>query len=78
MPLTPEQKQKASKWLDDHGALRACTCGATDWALGEIVVAANFAGSETKLEGKGVPMLQVACNNCARIEFYVAGYMGIV
>jgi hypothetical protein len=79
MPIDAQQQAQARAWLETKSALGKCpACGKKQaWSFLDIIEAPVVKGGITNGRHGGVPMLQVACTNCAFIQLFAAAPMGL-
>ena len=80
MPIDSEQQARATAWLETKGALGRCpACGKKKmWSFLDVIEVAPVRAGRSNGRHGGVPMLQVACTNCAYIQLFGAAPMGLV
>jgi len=80
MSLTQTQISRAQTWLKQNVPNNNCTgCGANSWLIGDVFApTVVYHGPNIDVGGDCRPMLQVICGQCARVEMFDAGRMGVV
>ncbi len=80
MPITPQQLEQMSAWMDEHfpDGLRCPLCQRDEWEAGEVIMGlwVDPAGA-AQTEGPMNPMLQVRCLFCRHVVLFDAGPMGL-
>lgn len=80
MKLTQTDKEIAAKWIREKcGQMRCVCCGHGKWELIEFsTLAIGFDVRTTRFHyHDGLPMVTVACTNCAHLVNFSPGMMGI-
>ena len=78
--LSPEQADKAIKWLDAKwaGDKRCWVCGTTKWTLEQhLVHPPIYRAGELMLGGLAYPQIAIRCSNCANTVFFNAVAMDV-
>ena len=78
MPLNAEQTQKLMDWFGSKGISPLCpACDSKIWSVGDVITAPVQTASGTRMGGPVLPMIQLACGNCASMRLFAAKPIGL-
>jgi hypothetical protein len=74
-----EQQQKLQAWMRAKfpTGLTCPACRRSNWQALPLVVVPNYTSGGFSLGGPTVPMVPLACNNCAHIMLFAAVPLGL-
>jgi len=80
MPITKQQKILVQNWLQNRAPNSSCSvCGKSKWIIGDIIApTVTFQGKDIDISGDSHPMVQIICGNCAKVELFDAGMIGLL
>ena len=79
--LTPNERQKIQKWMEEKKGLQDCpSCHQRNFTLGDHLVAPQlfFGDGSVRIGGPSYPMFMAICSNCGYTSFFNSVISGVI